>query len=203
MSRPPTMRIPAFSFAWFHRLTARERLLTLAVAGTAFVILNLLAISFLFDAYTGLSRQYTEDEGNLLRLKALAIQQPMWTQRNDWLKATQPILINRDRAGTALYEQIQNLARTKQVVLNSLQIKPAGTVSAGTTAKEGGDAPQVVSVDATTQGDWKETVHFLTEVQKPENFLVFELASLHSNPSDPKQLQCHFLISKWYAPVGK
>ena len=197
------MRIPALSFAWFHRLTQRERFLTLAVAGTAFVILNLLAISFLFDAYAGLTRQYAEDQGNLLRLKALAVQQPMWTQRNDWLKHTQPILINRDRAGTALYEQIQNLARAKQVMLNSLQIKPAASVPGGTKAREGGDAPQVVSVDAETQGDWRETVHFLTEIQKPENFLVFELASLHSNPSDPKQLKCHFLISKWYAPVGK
>ncbi len=197
------MRLPVLSFAWFHRLTRRERFLALAVAGTVFVILNLLAINFLLDAYAGLTHQYAEDQGNLLRLKALAVQQPMWSQRNDWLKATQPVLINRDRAGTALYEQVQNLARAKQVMLNSLQIKPAASVPGGATAKEGGDAPQVVSVDADTQGDWKETVHFLTEVQKPENFLVFELASLHSNPSDPKQLKCHLLISKWYAPAGK
>ena len=197
------MRIPAISLAWFHRLTRRERFLTLAVAGTVFVILNLLAINFLLDAYAGLTRQYAEDQGNLLRLKALAVQQPMWSQRNDWLKHTQPVLINRDRAGTALYEQVQNLARAKQVILSSLQIKPAATVPGGTPSKEGGDAPQVVTVDATIQGVWKDTVHFLTELQKPENFLVFELASLHINPSDPKQHQCHFLISKWYAPVGK
>ena len=197
------MRLPAFSFAWFHRLTRRERTLTLAVAGTAFVILNLLAISLLLDAYSHLTRQYAEDQGNLLRLKALAAQQPTWSQRNEWLNATQPILLNRDRAGTALYEQIQNLARAKQVMLTSLQIKPAATVPGGTTARTGGDAPQVVSVDAETQGDWRETVHFLTEVQKPENFLVFELASLHRNPSDPKQMKCKFIISKWYAPAGK
>ena len=198
-----TMRLPAFSLAWFHRLTRRERFLTLAVAGTVFFILNLLAINFLLGAYTGLTHQYAEDQGNFLRLKALAGQQPMWNERNDWLKNHQPVLVNRDRAGTALYEQVQNLARAKQVMLSSLQIRPAAANAAGTTPREGGDVPQVVSVDAETQGDWRETVHFLTEVQKPENFLVFELASLHSNPSDPKQMKCHFLISKWYAPTGK
>lgn len=197
------MPFPSFSLAWFHRLSRRERVLTLIVAGTVFVILNLLAINFLLNAYAGLTRQYAEDQGNLLRLKALAAQQPTWSQREEWLKATRPVLINRDRAGTALYEQIQNLARSKQVMLNSLQIRPAATVAVGATPKEAGDAPQAVSVDAETQGDWKETVHFLTEIQKPENFLVFELASLHSNPSDPKQMKCRFVISKWYAPVGK
>ena len=197
------MRFPSINLGWFQRLTRRERILTLLVAGTVFVIANLLAIRFLLDAYTGLARQYRDDQSNLLRLRALASQQPMWVQRNDWLKSAQPILINRDRAGTALYEQVQNLARAKQIMVKSLQIKPAATTPAGTTARVDPDAPQIVSVDAETQGDWRETVHFLAEIQKPENFLVFDQASVRANPTDPKQMQCHFLISKWYAPVGK
>lgn len=197
------MRLPFLSLAWFHRLTRRERILTLLVAGTVFVILNLLAINFLLDSYANLTRQYAEDRANAFRLRALAEQEGMWRQRNDWLKSTEPILNNRDRAGTALYEQIQSLARAKQVVVNSLQIKPAATIPGGTAAKDNDDVPQVVSVEADTQGDWKDTVHFLTEIQKPENFLVFELASLRSNPADAKQMKCHFLISKWYAPVAK
>ena len=197
------MRLPLLAFGWFHRLTRRERVLTLAVAGTAFVILNLLAIHFLLDAYTGLTRRYAEDQADLRRLRALASQQEMWNQRNGWLKSTQPILVNRDRAGTALYEQVQSLARAKQIMVTALKIQPAAAVPAGTVARGGDDAPQVVSVDAETQGDWRETVHFLSEIQKPENFLVFDLASLRSNPSDAKQMRCHFVISKWYAPAGK
>ena len=197
------MRLPFLSFAWFHRLTRRERILTLLVAGTVFVILNLLAINFLLDTYASLTRQYAENQANAFRLKALADQEGMWRQRNDWLKSTEPVLNNRDRAGTALYEQVQGLARAKQVMVTSLQIKPAATVPGGTTPKDTGDAPQVVSVEADMQGDWKETVHFLTEIQKPENFLVFDLASLRSNPADAKQMKCHFLISKWYAPAAK
>ena len=87
------------------------------------------------------------------------------------------MLTNRDRAGTALYEQIQGVARARQVVVSALQIKPAATTPGGTAARDAGDAPQVVSVEGDTQGDWKETVRFLAEVQKPENFLVFDLAS--------------------------
>jgi hypothetical protein len=197
------MRLPSISFGWYQRLSRRERLLTLAVAGTVFVIVNLVAISFLLDTYTRLSREFTRDRGTVLLLRGLANQQEMWKQRSAWLHATQPVLINRDRAGTALYEQIQGLGRATQLIVTSLQIKPAATVAPGAASREPADAPQVVSVEAETQGDWKNTVHFLTDVQKPENFLVFELASLHSDPADAKQMKGHFLISKWYAPAGK
>ncbi len=197
------MRFPSISFAWFQRLNSRERFLTLLVGGVVFVIVNLVAINFLIDAYTHLTGDYSQERRNALRLQILADQRATWSQRNDWLKSTQPILTNRDRAGTALYEQVQGLARAKQVVVSSLQIKPAASVPIGTTARTDGDTPQVVSVEMDTQGDWKETVHFLTEIQKPENFLVFELASLRSNPADAKQMKCHFLISKWYAPAAK
>ena len=65
------------------------------------------------------------------------------------------------------------------------------------------DAPQTVSVEGDTQGDWGETVRFLAEVQKPENFLVFDLASLRTSPTDARLMKCHFLVSKWYAPAPK
>ena len=193
------MRLPSISFAWFHRLSRRERVLTLLVGGAVFVILNLVAIRFLLGTYADLSSRYATDRSNLLLLRALAGERDTWTQRNDWLKATQPVLTNRDRAGTALYEQLQNIARARQVIVSSLQIKPPGTV----TAPGGENAPQVVSVEGDTQGDWRETVRFLAEIQKPENFLVFDQASLRTSPSDVHVLRCHFLVSKWYAPAAK
>ena len=193
------MSLPSISLAWFHRLSRRERVLTGLVGGAVFVILNLAALRFLLGAYTDLSSRYAEDRRTLLLLRALAGERDTWTQRNDWLKATQPVLANRDRAGTALYEQLQGIARTQQVIVSSLQIKPPGTV----TAPVKGDAPQVVSVEGDTQGDWRETVRFLAEIQKPENFLVFDQASLRTNPTDARQMRCHFLVSKWYAPAAK
>ena len=192
------MRLPSLSLAWFHRLSRRERVLALAVAGTVFIIVNLLAIRFLLDAYSSLTNRYAEGRRNLLLLRALADEQGTWTQRNDWLKTTQPVLTNRDRAGTALYEQLQGIARARQVIVSSLQIKPPVTGPA-----PGGDAPQVVSVEGDTQGDWRETVRFLAEVQKPENFLVFDLASLRTSPTDVRMMKCHFQVSKWYAPAAK
>ena len=194
------MRLPNVSFAWFHRLTRRERILTLLVGGAVFVIINLLAIRFLLDAYSELTSHYAEDRRNLLLLRALSEQQGTWTQRNDWLKATQPVLTNRDRASTALYEQLQGIARNQQVIVNALQIKPLATTP-GVAVSE--DAPQAVSVEGDTQGDWRETVRFLAEVQKPENFLVFDTASLRTAPTDVHLLKCHFQVSKWYAPAAK
>ena len=193
------MRLPSFSLAWFHRLSRRERMLTLLVGGAVFVILNLAALRFLLGAYSDLSSRYAEDRRNLLLLRALAGEQDTWTQRNEWLKATQPILTNRDRAGTALYEQLQGIARARQVIVSTLQIKPLGTAAAP--ASEG--VPQIVSVEGDTQGNWQETVRFLAEIQKPENFLVFDQASLHTSPTDARVLRCHFLVSKWYAPAAK
>ena len=194
------MRLPNLPLAWFHRLTRRERVLTLLVAGAVFIIVNLLAIRFLLDSYSALTDHYAEDHRNLLLLRALAEQQGTWTQRSDWLKATQPVLTNRDRAGTALYEQLQGIARNKQVIVNSLQIKPSVTTP-GVAVSE--DAPQAVSVEGDTQGDWREMVRFLAEVQRPDNFLVFDTASLRTAPTDVHLLKCHFQVSKWYAPAAK
>ncbi len=194
------MRLPNALLAWFHRLTGRERALTLIVAGTVFVIVNLVAIRFLLNTYSILTSHYAEDRRNLLLLRALADQHGTWTQRNDWLKSTQPVLNNRDRAATALYEQLQGIARARQVVVNTLQIRAAATTPG---APVPDDAPQTVSVEGDTQGDWGETVRFLAEVQKPENFLVFDLASLRTSPTDARLMKCHFLVSKWYAPAPK
>ena len=193
------MRLPPLSLAWFHRLSRRERLLTLLVGGAVFVILNLAAIRFLLSTYSDLSDRYAEGRRNLLLLRALAGEQDTWNQRNDWLKSTQPVLTNRNRAGTALYEQLQGMARARQVIVSSLQIKALDA----TTAPPVDGAPQVVSVEGNTQGDWQQTVRFLAEIQKPENFLVFDQASLRTSPTDARQMQCHFLVSKWYAPVAK
>ncbi len=194
------MRLPNLPLAWFHRLTQRERLLTLIVAGAVFFVANLVAIRFLLNSYSTLMSHYAEDHRNLILLRALADQHGTWTQRNDWLKSTQPVLNNRDRAATALYEQLQGIARARQVVVNSLQIRltapPPG-------AAVPDDAPQTVSVEGDTQGNWGEMVRFLAEVQKPENFLVFDLASLRTSPTDAQLLKCHFLVSKWYAPAAK
>ena len=84
------------------------------------------------------------------------------------------------------------------MIIAAPQIKPPPTNPSAAPA----DAPQAVTVEVDTQADWKETVRFLAALQQPESFVVFDLATLRSNPADPKQMKGHLLISKWYAPRG-
>jgi hypothetical protein len=185
-------------FAFYQRLSPRERNLLLAVLGTVFILANLLALSSLAGAFGELRRECADQSSNLQVQRLFASDQPKVTQRMNWLRTKQPVLVSRDRAGTALLEQVQQFARASGVIVTSPLIKP---VSAGS-----GETPaastdyQAVTVEVETQSDWAGIKKFIQTLQQPENFLVFDLATLRSD-TDPAIIRGRFQISKWYAPA--
>ena len=196
-------KLPPVSFAFYQRMNPRERLLSLLVTGTVFILANLFALRFLVDAFGDLGQQYADGAGALRQEEFWARSQPMWEQRARWLQAKQPVLTNRDRAPTQLLEQVQGAARASQVLIRSEQLRGLG--GAGANRAEASEY-QAVSIHVETESDWKQLVGqpgFLPLLQQPENFIVFNLASLHSDPADPKRMKCSFDISKWDAPAGR
>ena len=196
-------KLPPVSLAFYQRLNPRERVLTLLVAGAVFVLANLLALNFLIGSFRNLNEQYADGALTLRRERFWADSQPTWQERMKWLKDKQPPITN--RAPTQLLEQVQGAARVSQVLIRNQQPRALGTNLGG--SKVAGDYYQPASVHFETESDWKQLVDpktgFLTQLQKPENFIVFEQASLHTDPADAKRMRCSFDIAKWHASGGK
>ena len=195
-------KLPTISFAFYQRMNPRERVLSLIVGGTVFILLNLFAINFLLGGFHDLGEQYTSGAQALKRETFWADSQPMWEQRMHWLREKQPVLTNRDRAPTQLLEQVQGAARASQVLIRNQQLRALGTAR-GSAAGAAPTEYQAVSVHVETESDWKQLVTFLSFLQKPENFVVFDLASVHTDPSDAKLMKCSFDVSKWDAPAAR
>ena len=197
-----TLPVQLPSFEFYQRLSPRERVLTLLVGGTVFVLVNLFVLSSLLGAFRGVNRQYAEKSQELELQNIFAREQPMWAQRMTWLKGKQPPLANRDRAGTELLDQVQGAARRAGVIITNPQIKPAPINVSGTKDPNSHDY-QSVSVEITTDGDWPDLTHFIQTLQRPEAFLVFDTATLRSDPANAIRMKGQFRISKWYAPASK
>ena len=194
--------LPTLPFAFYQRMNPRERLLSLLVAGTVFVLLNLFAVSYLLDAFHDLGQRYASGRQALNQENVWAREQPMWEQRERWLREKQPVLTNRDRAPTQLLEQVQGAARASQVLLKNQQLRALGSFTRGQgTAASTEYQPVSVHVDA--ESDWKQLVGFLGLLQKPENFIVFDTASIHTDTADAKLMRCSFDVSKWDAPAAR
>ena len=192
-------RLPTFEF--YYRMSARERALSLMIFGALLLIANLVAISMLLRSTRDARAQIADKSQELHVQNLYAQEQPMWKQRSDWLKTKQPVLANRDRAGTDLLSEIQAAARINRVSLSTFQIVPLPPAILGERVAK--PEYQTVSLTIETQSDWAAIVNFLALLQRPEGFLVFDKATLRSDPADPLRMKGAFTISKWYAPGGK
>ena len=184
-------------FPFYQRLSARERVLLLVVAGTLFALANLVAVSALTRTFSSLRRACEEQSDTLKVQRLFARDQPMWNQRMAWLRTNQPVLASRDRAGASLFDQVQQLARASGVIITNQQIKPV--LNAAAESRSSSADYQAVSVEMDTQSDWGGLSKFLYSVQQPKSFLVIDLTTIRSD-TDPATIKGHFQISKWYAP---
>ena len=197
------MTLPLPSFAFYHRLNPRERVLLLVTAGSVLFILNLVLLSFLLRNSRELNLQHAAKSQELRGEQLYAAQKPsLWEPRTGWLQKNQPELKNRAQAGPQLLGTVQDLARRASVIVTNPSISaPTG---ASPSNPSGGNADfQPVTVRIQTQSDWKSLVRFLAALQTPRNFLVFEQASLRTDQADPQIMRGEFVISKWYAPGEK
>lgn len=188
--KPPT-------FAFYRRLSRRERVLVLVVAGAVFVVLNLVILRGLSGSFRNLRAQRKQKSFEAQTLRVYVAEKPRWTQRVQWLRDKQPPLANRDVAGVKLEDQIKAVADQNKVILTNHQILPAPVGAAAPGAAD----YQALTVQTEARGDWPGMLQFLAAVQRPENFLAFESASLRTDPADSKVMRGQFRVAKWYAPA--
>ena len=184
-------------FAFYQRISQREKRLLLLVLGTAFILGNLLALTTIARSFRTLRQDY-RDKNDEWKFASNFIQdKATWDTRAEWLRKTQPKMTSRDSVSYALLDQVQGLGRQYKVIITNSKIRP---VSPGD--KVSPDY-QAVTMEIDTRSDWGDLVRFMNALQqKPENFLAFDEARLHSEPSDPATMIGNFRLSKWFAPAG-
>jgi hypothetical protein len=175
--------------AWIQRMNKRERILSLLVAGTVFVLVNYLIWSWLL----GTLGQVRAD---LATRKALRTQQSvflkeksLWEERDEWLKKHQPQL-NSPAEASRLLDQVKEIAAKHNIVLENPQL---GT---------GDSTPnyQAAFASVETKSAWPPLVRFMYDVQQPESFVVFESVNLQIDAADSTMMRGKYKIARWFAP---
>lgn len=191
---PSRWRLPAF----VERLTPREQRLLLIIGSVIFLVINFALVRGLLVTLSSLRAQKAAKTVLVQTQAKLLEEGPMWTARDNWLKQKQPVMTkSRDLANVDLLNELEKATRDHGLLLeNPPVINPPENVPA--------NAPyRSVSVSIETKGTWNALVRFLNSVQQPENFIVFESATLQSDPGDAALLKGKFRVAKWYQPESR
>jgi hypothetical protein len=175
--------------AWFQRLNRRERILLAIVAGTVFLVLNLVIWSSLLGIASGARRDLVARKATRTQQNLFLKERKMWAERDEWLNKTQPTLKSPVEA-SALLDQVKQVAGTHNIVIEN----PA--IGSGDTTPQ----YQAVFASIETKSPWPPLVRFLYDVQQPESFVVFESVNLAIDSTDPTMMRGKFRIARWFAP---
>lgn len=177
---------------WYQRLNQRERLLSAAVAGIVFLLLNWIVWSKLLGSL-GEARTDLAARRNTRKVQEVFIRErTLWEKRAQWLQEHQPTLKGPGEASTLL-DQIKQVAGKQNVVIEN----PAIGTSDATPER------QAVFASFEVKSPWPPLVHFLYDVQQPESFVVFESITLNIDPADPTAIRGKMKVARWFAAAGK
>jgi hypothetical protein len=178
--------------AWYQRMNQRERVLSLLVAGTVAVLLNLWILSSLWSAVASAQKEVGARESKLSEQAVYVKERDTWTKRDEWMRQHQPVLKDPSEA-SALLDQVKEVAGKYNILVENPAI---GT---------GESTPnhQTVFASIETKSPWPPLVHFLYDVQRPQEFVVFENVNLAIDGNDPTMMRGKFKIARWFAPGQK
>lgn len=175
--------------AWYQRMNARERILSLIIAGVLFLLVNLFIWGKLLDAMRKTRSDLASRKATRAQQEVYLRESDMWEKRADWLKKHQPALKSPVEASTLL-DQVKEAAAKQDIVIENPAIGSGEATS----------NYQAVFASIETKSPWPPLVHFLYDVQQPESFVVFESVNLAIDPADPTLMRGKFKIARWFAP---
>jgi hypothetical protein len=176
--------------AWYKRMNPRERVLSWIIAGTLFVFLNLLILSWLFGALGRTRQDLAARKATLTEQELYVKERDLWTKRGQWIQQHQPNLKNPAEA-SVLLDQLKQAAGKYNVLIENPVIGSGETTP----------YHQTVFASIETKSPWPPLVHFLYDLQRPDAFIVFETVNLAIDGSDPTMMRGKVKIARWFAPV--
>jgi len=172
-----------------NRLTQRERLLLAVIAVLLFGLGNVFLLSWMLGRNARVQSDLSAKRAEIGSMKAILAERDQWAARDQWLDAHQPKLNNPEQAGVLLLDEIKEVARANDVLLESPELGGVETQP----------ACRSVMVQVATKSSWPSLIKFLNALQQPERFVVFESANLRIDPGNPARMAGQFKIAKWYA----
>jgi hypothetical protein len=177
---------------WYERMNRRERVLSLIVAGTVIVLLNLAIWSWLLGALRKSRTELAQRRAARLESAVYIKERGLWEKRAEWLRQHQPVMKSAAEASTLL-DQLKQIAGKYNILIEN----PA--IGSGETTPQ----HQTVFASIETKSPWTPLVRFLYDVQQPESFIVFESVNLAIDSSDPTMMRGKFKVARWFAPAQR
>jgi hypothetical protein len=178
--------------AFYQRMNRRERQLAALVAGVVALLLNFFLWSALLDAVGSTRTELTERRAVRKTQIVFMQERDLWKNRESWLNKHQPVLQSAGEASTLL-DRVKAVAAKYNVLIVNPAIGSA----------EATPSHQSVFASIETKSPWGALVHFLYDIQQPEDFVVFEDANLAIDSSDPTMISGRFKIARWFAPTNR
>ena len=178
--------------AAYQRMSQRERIMTLAVTGILLLLINIFIWRWLLGTISGSRNALASRKANRSEQTVYLKERELWAKRDQWLQKTQPTLKGAEEASTLL-DQLKQIAGKYNIVIEN----PA--IGTGETTPN----HQAVFASIETSSHWPELVHFLSDVQQPDVFLVFESVNLAIDGSDATMMRGKFKIARWFAPAQR
>lgn len=175
--------------AAYQRMNQRERMMTLAIAGILFVLINIFIWRWLSGTIGNARRELATRRATSSEQAVYMREREVWKKRDEWLQKTQPTLKGAEEASTLL-DQLKQIANKYDILIEN----PA--IGSGETTPN----HQAVFASIETSSHWPELVHFLYDVQQPDAFIVFENVILAIDGNDATMMRGKFKIARWFAP---
>lgn len=178
--------------AAYLRMNRREQIMTLAISGVLFVLINLFIWRILLGNISNSRRELATRRATRSEQNVYMREKELWAKREQWLEKTQPEMKGAEEASTLL-DQLKQIAGKYNIVIEN----PAIGLGEATPNH------QAVFASIETSSHWPELVHFLYDVQQPDAFVVFESVNLAIDNSDNTMMRGKFKIAKWFAPAQR
>ncbi len=176
--------------AAYQRMSQRERMMTLVVAGVLFLLINIFLWKWLLGTISSSRSELVARKSTRSEQTVYLRERELWARRDQWLQKTQPALKGAEEASTLL-DQLKQIAGKYNIVIEN----PA--IGTGETTPN----HQAVFASIETNSHWPELVHFLYDVQQPDAFIVFESVNLAIDGNDATMMRGKFKIARWFAPA--
>jgi hypothetical protein len=178
--------------AAYQRMSQRERIMTLAVAGILFLLVNIFIWRWLLGTISGSRSELATRRATRSEQTVYLKERELWAKRDQWLQKTQPVLKGAEEASTLL-DQLKQIAGKYNIVIEN----PA--IGTGETTPN----HQAVFASIESSSHWPELVHFLYDVQQPDAFIVFESVNLAVDGSDATMMRGKLKVARWFAPAQR
>ena len=178
--------------AAYLRMNRREQIMTLAITGFLFVLINLFVWRLLLGSISNSRRELAIRRATRAEQTVYMRERELWAKREQWLEKTQPTMKGAEEASTLL-DQLKQIAGKYNILIENPQIGPGETTA----------THQGVFASIETSSHWPELVHFLYDVQQPDAFVVFESVNLAVDNNDATMMRGKFRIAKWFAPAQR